>query len=101
MLSVAFSYTPLQLRCKRKLFQSQPACAFNGTQHLVVWLDGKRILAARVSVETESSTAVAYQWQLDGQPVGGATNRTLAVVNATLEDAGEYHVCRFELFWAA
>lgn len=45
-----------------------------------------------LSVTATSDAALNYQWRKDGQPVDGATSRTLVLANAQPTDAGSYYV---------
>jgi hypothetical protein len=45
---------------------------------------------ATFTVEATSSSPISYQWRWNGQPLSGATTRTLVIPNVTLVHAGTY-----------
>ena len=46
----------------------------------------------RLSITATSSLPLAYQWERDGQPVGGATSSSLTLANVSGASAGSYRV---------
>ncbi len=47
---------------------------------------------ATFAVTAEGAPPLAYQWQLDGRPLAGATTATLTVAGVTAADQGAYRV---------
>jgi hypothetical protein len=45
-----------------------------------------------LTVEARTGTPLSYQWKKDNQPIEGATQNTLTLMNADAATAGAYHV---------
>ncbi len=48
--------------------------------------------AVTFSVEARAGVELSYQWRRNGVPLAGATNSTLTLVSASLDQAGDYSV---------
>jgi hypothetical protein len=68
-------------KCARPFITHQPQ------SRLSFWGNG-----ATFTVTASGTEPLAYQWQVDGQPVSGATGSTLIMTNLQMTSAGSYAV---------
>ncbi|MBI4663788.1 MAG: immunoglobulin domain-containing protein [Verrucomicrobia bacterium] len=68
--------------------QSVPPTIIRQPQNVTVSVGGRAVL----SVQAAGTLPLRYQWRLNGQDLGGATNVLLVLTNAQVADSGRYSV---------